>query len=113
MPAQEKLNRDDQIVAYVVGAGIAIIIIALILIGLGTVDDDDGVTFGVLPGLALVVLGIGYWLIQVRPWEKFDDLKTPHFTGHEEHAAAEPAAEAVAEVVKELRRISPLGKGRS
>jgi predicted flap endonuclease-1-like 5' DNA nuclease len=94
MPAQEKLSQTEQYLAYTAGIGIVIAIVALILIALGTVSSNNGVGL-LLIGLALLVIGIGGWLIMLRPWEKFDDLKTPYFTGHDEHAAA-PAAEAEA-----------------
>jgi predicted flap endonuclease-1-like 5' DNA nuclease len=93
MPAQEKLSQTEQYLAYTAGIGIVIAIVALILIGLGTLSSNNGVGL-LLIGLALLVIGIGGWLIMLRPWEKFDDLKTPYFTGHEEHAA-ERAGEAV------------------
>jgi predicted flap endonuclease-1-like 5' DNA nuclease len=96
MPAQEKLTQTEQYLAYVAGLGIAVAITALILIGLGTFDSNDVPISLLLVGLALIVIGAGGWMIMVRPWEKFDDLKTPHFVGHEE-----PAAEKVAEVEKE------------
>lgn len=95
MPAQEKLSQTEQYLAYTAGAGILIAIVALILIGLGTFDSNDVPISLLLVGLALIVIGIGGWLIMLRPWEKFDDLKTPYFTGHEEHAA-EKAGEAEA-----------------
>ncbi|MBN1565387.1 MAG: DUF4332 domain-containing protein, partial [Anaerolineae bacterium] len=87
MPAQEKLNRDDQLVAYIVGLGITIVIIAFILMALGTVDSKDALNFGVVPGLVLILIGIVVWLFQVQPWKKFDDLTTPAFTGHHDHDA--------------------------
>jgi predicted flap endonuclease-1-like 5' DNA nuclease len=87
MPAQEKLSQTEQYLAYTAGIGIVIAIASLILIGLGTLSSNNGVGL-LLVGLALLVIGIGGWLILLRPWEKFDDLKTPYFTGHEEHAAA-------------------------
>lgn len=88
MPAQEKLSQTEQYLAYVAGLGIIVAILALALIGLGTFDNDNVPVSLLLIGLALILIGAGGWLIMVRPWEKFDDLKTPQFTGHEEHAAA-------------------------
>ena len=96
MPAQEKLTQIEQYLAYLTGLGIAIAMAALLLTALGTIENDNITISLLLVGLAMIVLGIGGWLIMVRPWEKFDDLKTPHYTGHEEHpepeaAVAEPA----------------------
>ena len=98
MPAQEKLSQTEQYLAYTAGVGILIAIAALILIGLGTFDSNDVPVSLLLIGLALIVIGIGGWLIMLRPWEKFDDLKTPYYTGHEEHAA-EKAGDAEAHAV--------------
>lgn len=95
MSARDRLSKEEQYVAYLIGAGITLVIIALVLIGLGTIDNSTATTSLLLVGLALVVLGAGMWLILMRPWEKFDDLKTPLYTGHEEHAPAEQP-EAVA-----------------
>lgn len=92
MPAQEKLTPNEQHLAYLTGLGIAITIVALLLIGLGTIDNADITTSLLIVGLALIALGVGGWLIMVRPWERFDDLKTPHYTGRESHAPAEEAA---------------------
>jgi predicted flap endonuclease-1-like 5' DNA nuclease len=100
VPAQEKLNRDDQIVAYIAGLGITFVIIAFILMGLGTVDSSDAVTFGVIPGVALIVISIAYWFYQVKPWSKFDDLTTPAFIGHAEHEEEAPVKEAEPEAVE-------------
>ena len=96
MPAQEKLTPTEQNLAYLIGLGVTITIVALLLIGLGTIDNTDITTSLLIIGIALIVLGVGGWLIMVRPWERFDDLKTPHYTSHQAHppeavAEAEPA----------------------
>lgn len=89
MSARDKLSKEEQYIAYSIGTGITLVIIALVLIGLGTIDNSTATTSLLLVGLAMVILGVGMWLILMRPWEKFDDLKTPLYTGHEEHAPAE------------------------
>jgi predicted flap endonuclease-1-like 5' DNA nuclease len=101
MPAQDKLSQTEQYLAYTAGLGIVVAMAALILIGLGTISNNNGAGL-LLVGLALIVIGIGGWLIMLRPWEKFDDLKTPYYTGHEAHAAApvEAAAPAAAEPIE-------------
>ncbi|MEW6580015.1 MAG: helix-hairpin-helix domain-containing protein [Chloroflexota bacterium] len=106
MPAQEKLTPTEQNFAYLIGLGIAITIVALLLIGLGTIDNADITTSLLIVGIALIVLGVGGWLIMVRPWERFDDLKTPHYAGHDTHAPAEeaaPIAKAKAAPVAEVK----------
>ena len=98
MPAQEKLSQHERILAYVAGSGIVLIMIALFLYALDVVDDTYPLSL-LIVGLALLVVGIIAWLYVMRPWQKFDDLQTPHYTGHDEaHAKpAEAASEAEAE----------------
>jgi predicted flap endonuclease-1-like 5' DNA nuclease len=96
VPAQEKLSPTEQYLAYLTGLGVVITIVALFLIALGTIENDDITTSLLIVGIVIIALGVAGWLILVRPWERFDDLKTPHYTGHEEHAPTAPsAAEAV------------------
>jgi len=88
VPAQEKLTPTEQYLAYLTGLGIAVAVAALLLTALGTIENDNITVSLLLVGLALVILGVGGWLILLRPWEKFDDLKTPYYVGHEERAHA-------------------------
>jgi len=90
MSVRERLSAVEQYVAYVIGLGIALAIIAMLLTGFGSVSSTS-TTGMLLVGLALVVIGVAAWLYLARPWTKFDDLTTPYYTGHEEHA--EPQAE--------------------
>ncbi|MBN2305867.1 MAG: hypothetical protein JXQ72_15395, partial [Anaerolineae bacterium] len=114
MSARDKLSQQEQWLAYLIGAGITLIIVGFVLNGLGTIDDSNITTSLILIGLALLVIGAGAWLILLRPWTQFDDLTTPHYTGHhaadhaEDHAedhAAEP--EAVAETVAAVVEPAP------
>jgi len=93
---REKLTPTEQALAWVIGLGILLAIIALILFGLDIVDNDDITISLLIVGLAIAILGIGAWLILVRPWTEFDDLKTPLYTNQGEHAHGEAAAEPVA-----------------
>ncbi len=97
MPAQEKLSQTEQYLAYLTGLGIAVAMAALLLTALGTIENDNITISLLLVGLAMIILGIGGWLILVRPWEKFDDLQTPFYTGHAHAEPTEAAGEAVAE----------------
>ena len=97
MPAQEKLSQQERLLAYVIGGGIVLIIAALFLYALEVLDDTYPLSL-LIVGLALLVVGVIAWLYLLRPWQKFDDLQTPHYTGHHEepHAEAEAKAEAAA-----------------
>lgn len=83
--AGDKLTPIEQYLAYVIGLGIALAIVAMMLTGFGTVSTTS-TTGMLLAGLALIAIGIAAWMYLVRPWTQFDDLKTPYYTGHEEHA---------------------------
>jgi predicted flap endonuclease-1-like 5' DNA nuclease len=108
VPAQEKLSPTEQYLAYLTGLGIVITIVALFLIGLGTIENDDITTSLLIVGIVIIVLGVAGWLFLVRPWERFDDLKTPHYTGHEEHAAAAaPVAEAAPQAAQAEAPVAP------
>lgn len=102
MSVRERLSAVEQYVAYVIGLGIALAIIAMLLIGFGSVSSTS-TTGMLLVGLALVVIGVAAWLYLARPWTKFDDLTTPYYTGHEEHAEpeAQPAETVPAAPVEE------------
>jgi predicted flap endonuclease-1-like 5' DNA nuclease len=89
VPAQEKLSSTEQNLAFLIGGGVIIAMLALFFAALGTVQDDRYTISGLLVGLAVIIIGAAGWMVLLRPWEKFDDLKTPYYTGH---AAAEVAA---------------------
>ncbi len=90
MPARERLNSVEQYLAYLIGLGIALAMIAALLIGFGGASSTS-TTAMLVVGLALAVIGIIAWLAVVRPWTQFDDLKTPHYTGHDAHEHEEHA----------------------
>jgi len=93
MSVRERLSAVEQYVAYVIGLGIVLAIIAMLLTGFGNVSSTS-TTGMLLVGLALVVIGSAAWLYLARPWTKFDDLTTPYYTGHEDHGAHEEASAA-------------------
>ncbi len=73
--------------ALTAGAGLILMILAL---AFGVIQGDaanstvTGLTF--VGGLALLLIGIAGWLAVVQPFEHFDDINVPQYTGHhEEH----------------------------
>jgi len=110
---REKLTPTEQALAWVIGLGILLAIIALILFGLDIVDNDDITISLLIVGLAIAILGIGAWLILVRPWTEFDDLKTPLYTNQGEHAHGEAAAEPVAEVEAAAAKAVPAPEAKA
>ena len=95
MNVRKKLTPTEQSLAWVIGLGITLVVIALFLTALGTIENDDITISLLIVGIAIAILGIGAWLILVRPWTEFDDLKTPMFTNENEHTHAAPATETV------------------
>jgi len=73
------------------GAGVALMILALLLRGLGTIENGTTTGSIFVIGLALFLLGLLTWLYLFRPWARFDDLKTPHYTGEHAHGESHHA----------------------
>ena len=74
--------------AFVAGGGIVLIILAL---GMNAIhgpnlDQNGSSTFGsmLIMGGLLLVGGTACWMIQLRPWRKFDNFSVPLYTGHHE-----------------------------
>jgi hypothetical protein len=42
-----------------------------------------GLTSYVYIGIGLVIVALLLWLALLRPWNSFDDLQTPFYTGHD------------------------------
>jgi predicted flap endonuclease-1-like 5' DNA nuclease len=70
--------------AFVAGGGITLIILAL---GLGAMRTDSSASLNLtaFTGVLLVIGGAIGWAVMTRPWEHFDDLTTPFYTGHAHH----------------------------
>jgi predicted flap endonuclease-1-like 5' DNA nuclease len=97
VPAQEKLSPTEQLLAYLIGAGVLIAVVAFFANVIGVANKDLTLSL-LLVALALIVVGIGAWLYLLQPWKNFDDLTTPHYTGHDDHAHDKTEA-AAAKVV--------------
>lgn len=72
--------------SMVAGLGVIVMIVAL---AVGVVSGDSantgliGVTFAA--GLLMLISGVAAWLAVVRPFERFDDINVPKYTGHHDH----------------------------
>lgn len=84
-----------------------LVLVAFVLLGLGTIEDDNIPISLLLVGLALVVIGVGMWLVLVRPWEDFDDLQKPLFTGDEDVQPTSPVAADSALAEPEAKTAEP------
>jgi len=92
VPAQEKLSSTEQNLAFLIGGGVIIAMAALFFAALGTVQDDRYTISVLIVGLAVIIIGVAGWMVLLRPWEKFDNLKTAYYTGHADTRAAAPEA---------------------
>ncbi len=124
MSVREPLSWEENLVAAIAGTGLLLAIVAGLLTGFGS-EDTNTTRVLLFAGLGLIGAGIALWLTLLRPWEKFDDLVEPYYTGHhhdehdEHHAVAElssgdeahPIAEAAAPsepVVAQVQEIAPV-----
>lgn len=107
MNVRKNLTPTEQSLAWVIGLGITLVVIALFLTALGTIENDDITISLLIVGIAIAILGIGAWLILVRPWTEFDDLKTPMFTNENEHTHAAPATETVTATAEPIAAAGP------
>lgn len=89
-------TQNEYIVAAVTGAGLFLGIAVGIFDAFGTQEDFLGLalTRYLYIGIGLVVIGAALWLALLRPWESFDDLQTPFYTGHDDHHADAAAVHA-------------------
>lgn len=78
--------------ALLTGGGLIVMMLAL-AIGVVQGAAANSATIGLVfvLGLALFLGGAGGWVAVTKPHENFDDLTTPHFTGHhhDDHHADE------------------------
>ena len=93
---RQRLSPTEQALAYLIGAGIVLTIIALMLMAFGTIDNTDITNSLLVVGIALIVIGIIAWLVLVKPWEEFDDLQTPLDAGGHAHHTSVPAVDKAA-----------------
>ncbi len=92
MSAREPLNMKENIAAVFAGLGIFLLMAGGAMLGFGS--DSDTAQMVVLAGAILLAIGTGMWLA-TQPWKRFDDLKTPYYTGHHHDEHEEEYADVV------------------
>jgi hypothetical protein len=72
--------------ALAAGGGLILMITAL-AIGVSQADNANGTSIStmLILGLALFIFGLVGWVAVVRPYEHFDDINVPKYTGHHDH----------------------------
>ncbi len=100
--AHPSFSSEELVVAAIGGLGLLLVILAGMFSAFGSAEELFGLPFTSLAllGLVLVAVALALWMVLLRPWQQYDDLETPYFTGHhhdEPHAPdhAEPRDEAV------------------
>ncbi len=98
MSFRPKLTEMESTAAFVVGGGLALLILGYLLASAQSgVSGFDASRLNIvmIVGAFLFVGGIALWLATAQPWKNFDDWSTPLYTGHhDEHAPASHAEAA-------------------
>ena len=95
MTVRPKLTEVETTLAFIVGGGLALLILGFMLAALQAGDatfNTSRLNILMIIGGFLVVVGIITWIIMAQPWKKFDDWSTPLYTGHVHDAHHEEAA---------------------
>ncbi len=85
MPARERLNPIEQILAYFMGLGLLIILLALWIGSLENVNHDDAISL-LIVGAAVLVLSVIAWMYLSAPWKSFGNFDPVDNGGHGVHA---------------------------
>lgn len=74
--------------AMIGGGGIILIMIAFGIGVINTNADGNAIAMLIFAGLALLVFGVGAWIVAVQPHKNFDDINVPQYHGHhhDDHA---------------------------
>lgn len=94
MQVRRKLTEFESTMAFVIGGGMALIMIAFALAAArGNEANYSALSIMLVIGALLFVVGMFTWLFVRRPWTEYDDWSVPHYTGEDHHDAPAPAHE--------------------
>ncbi len=96
VPVRRKLTETESTLAFLIGGGLTLIILAFLLASAqaGAGFDGSRLVFLIYLGALFIVVGVVAWMIMVHPSKNFDNWSTPLYTGHEHD---EPHAETPAD----------------
>src|SRR5258708_5079318 len=109
LSVRQKLTEPEVIAAFVIGAGMTLIILAF---GLAAAQngmpkfDASRLNIILVVGGLLFLIGVSGWLVIVQPWKNFDDWSTPLYTGHDDHGAHGSTHDAVADDLTSIEGIT-------
>lgn len=103
--SRPQLSEDETTWAFVIGGGLLLIMLALGLNAMQGASNSNALSVILPIGALLAIGGTTGWLVQFRPWRKYDDLTTPLYTGHAAHDTHMIHNEIIAQ---ELRHEAPI-----
>lgn len=71
---------EEYLVAAIAGTGVTAAIVGAAMAVMDV--QEDNARIAAYAGLVVVAGALALWLVLLKPWMEFDDLKTPYFTGH-------------------------------
>lgn len=80
MALHDPFKPEEYLVAAVGGLGLTAAMVGAAMSVMDVRPDDARIA--VYVGLVIIAGAVALWLVLLKPWLQFDDLKTPHFTGH-------------------------------
>lgn len=97
-------SQEEYIVAAIAGFGLLLAMAAGLFNAFGSREELLGLSLTQVAyiGLFFIAAGLALWLVLLRPWEQFDDLQTPYYTGHDHHHGEAEAGKEVEEAVAEV-----------
>ncbi|MBI5929318.1 MAG: hypothetical protein HY862_08425 [Chloroflexi bacterium] len=91
LSAQGHFKQEEYIVAIIGGLGLTAAIVGAAMMVMDV--QADNARIAVYAGLVVILGAVALWLVLLKPWLEFDDLKTPYFTGHHHDHHEEPHEE--------------------
>lgn len=94
MSVRKKLTEMESTSAFVIGGGLALIILGFLLSAAQASAGFDASRLNIVMiiGALFLIGGIILWVFVTQPWKNFDNWSTPLYTGHDAHHATEEAA---------------------
>jgi len=80
-PVRLRLSDSEKSFAYIIGGGIALVIIGALLSA--SRNSTAGLELLFFFGIAAIVIGTPAWMVVTQPWKNFDDWSKPLYVGHE------------------------------
>lgn len=80
MALHGSFKQEEYLVAAIGGAGLTAAMVGAAMWVMNV--EPDTAEIAVYAGLVVIAGAVALWLVLLKPWLEFDDLKTPFYTGH-------------------------------